>query len=152
MILRHLPRNLLGLGQCVTSGMLGTWFHGPYLVFKYFSSKLPFYREENFYRGGILTLTHGDGDGPFVYDPYPDYNGDEWRKVSLGSFQACTGPRGRLLSRSSADDMVSVYPGIPDSKYKLAENFESFLTPHVNRIPSSIAWIVYGNGTRCVCL
>ncbi|KAL2700893.1 hypothetical protein AAEP93_007712 [Penicillium crustosum] len=71
-------------------------------------------REENFYRGGTLTLTHGDDDGPFIYDPYPDYNGDEWRKVSLGSFQACAGPRGRLLSRSSADDMVSVYPGIPD--------------------------------------
>lgn len=93
-----------------------------------------------------MTLTHGDDDGPFIYDPYPDYNGDEWRKVSLGSFQACAGPRGRLLSRSSADDMVSVYPGIPDSKSKLTENFELSLTRHVHRIPSSIAWLVCGNG------
>ncbi|OQE13532.1 hypothetical protein PENFLA_c046G05942 [Penicillium flavigenum] len=74
-------------------------------------------REDNFYRGGTLTLARGsdypDPARPVVYDPYPDYNSDQWRKEFLGSFLACDGPRGRPLSRSNIQDMVSVYPGIP---------------------------------------
>ncbi|KAJ5458104.1 hypothetical protein N7475_009492 [Penicillium sp. IBT 31633x] len=76
-------------------------------------------REENFYRGGTLTLRHGKSGHsplakPLVYDPYPDYNGVEWRKVFMGTFQRCNDPKGRPLDRRSAEDMMSVYPVVPD--------------------------------------
>ncbi|CAI7618289.1 unnamed protein product [Penicillium glandicola] len=73
-------------------------------------------REDKFYRGGILTLARENDKSPMtpvIYDPYPEYNGGKWRKEFVGSFHACEGPRGKTLSRLSAQDMVSVYPGIP---------------------------------------
>ncbi|KAJ5835990.1 hypothetical protein N7447_002016, partial [Penicillium robsamsonii] len=72
-------------------------------------------REDEFYRGGTLTVTREDDNYPpipIIYDPYPKYNSREWRKEFVGSFRACEGPRGKTLSRRSAQDMISVYPGI----------------------------------------
>ncbi|KAK4870235.1 hypothetical protein LT330_005289 [Penicillium expansum] len=72
-------------------------------------------REEKFYRGGTLTVTSERNDHfpltPVIYDPYPDYNDVQWRNEFAGRFHACEGPRGKTLSRTSAQDMVSVYPG-----------------------------------------
>ncbi|KAJ5686040.1 hypothetical protein N7536_008659, partial [Penicillium majusculum] len=72
-------------------------------------------REEKFYRGGTLTVAHESDDDnppiPVIYDPYPKYNSPQWRKEFTGRFHACEGPRGKTLSRSSARDMVFVYPG-----------------------------------------
>lgn len=72
-------------------------------------------------------MTLGDGKNgrtsparSLVYDLYPNYNGIEWRKSFIGTFQRCDGPRGGLLDRRSADDMISVYPGVPDSNLTLA--------------------------------
>ncbi|OQE07913.1 hypothetical protein PENVUL_c011G02210 [Penicillium vulpinum] len=76
----------------------------------------PYVMEDRFYRGGTLTVTHQSDNNyppnPIIYDPYPEYNGGEWRKEFVGSFRACEGPRGKTLSRTSAQDMISVYPGI----------------------------------------
>ncbi|KAF7591725.1 hypothetical protein BBP40_001169 [Aspergillus hancockii] len=67
-------------------------------------------REDKFYRGGTLTLTSqadtSAQPSPVIYDPYPDYNGEK--------FRACQGPRGRALDRLNHEDMVSVYPGVPE--------------------------------------
>ncbi|CAI7631641.1 unnamed protein product [Penicillium discolor] len=72
-------------------------------------------REEKFYRGGTLTVAHESDDDnppiPVIYNPYPEYNSPQWHKEFTGRFHACEGPRGKTLSRSSARDMVSVYPG-----------------------------------------
>lgn len=46
-----------------------------------------------------------------VYDPYPEYNSEEWRNNWKGDFAACEGPRGTVLDRTTAEDMVSVYRG-----------------------------------------
>ncbi|KGO69697.1 Protein of unknown function DUF3405 [Penicillium italicum] len=74
-------------------------------------------REEKFYRGGTLTVTLESHDDhppiPVIYDPYPEYNSAQWHKEFAGKFYACEGPRGKTLSRSSAQDMVSVYPDFP---------------------------------------
>ncbi|KAJ5201439.1 uncharacterized protein N7498_006102 [Penicillium cinerascens] len=86
-------------------------------------------REDNFYRGGTLTLDVGSGEAhpsPVVFDPYPDYNGNEWRKESTGSFRACEGPRGYTLNRWSPEDMMTVYPSIPKG---------SAIDCHVARFP-----------------
>lgn len=76
------------------------------------------YREEGFYQGGTLSLTtstnrHGGQSHPIpvIYDPYPDYNSPEWQRKWQGSVQACRGPRGDNLDRTSLEDMVSVYRG-----------------------------------------
>ena len=59
-------------------------------------------KEDNFYLGGTLTLGRkSDYPGPVVYNPYPDYNSDQWRKEFICTFLAYNGPRGRLLSRSN---------------------------------------------------
>jgi hypothetical protein len=50
---------------------------------------------------------------PVIYDPYPDYNSDNWRSHNLGTFHACQGPQRKPLSRLRAQDMVSVYPSLP---------------------------------------
>ncbi|KAF7518687.1 hypothetical protein PCG10_010583 [Penicillium crustosum] len=96
MIKRHLPMSQLGLEHYVMFGMSSNW-------------------EEKFYRGGTLTVAHENDDInppiPVIYDPYPEYNSAQWRKEFTGRFHVCEGPRGKSLSRSSAQDMMSVYPG-----------------------------------------
>lgn len=44
-----------------------------------------------------------------INDPYPDYEGEEWVSKSKGSYQACIGPHGRVLSRTDEDLMMSGY-------------------------------------------
>ncbi|KAJ5921372.1 hypothetical protein N7466_009698 [Penicillium verhagenii] len=71
-------------------------------------------REDNFYRGGVLALNPGSdkAPSPVILDPYPDYNGKEWRDTFAGSFRACEGPRRNTLNRRNPEDMMTVYPGI----------------------------------------
>ncbi|KAJ6007332.1 hypothetical protein N7540_011308 [Penicillium herquei] len=72
-------------------------------------------REDNFYRGGTLTLNNTNeksGSKTVVFDPYPDYNSDEWRKELRGSYRACKGPRGNALNRWDPQDTMTVYPGL----------------------------------------
>lgn len=59
---------------------------------------------------------------PVIYDPYPDYNDVQWRNEFAGRFHACEGPRGKTLSRTSAQDMVSVYPGHQKGNFQLKLN------------------------------
>lgn len=75
-----------------------------------------FYRDENFYLGGTLTLTSAHSSqhphpNPVIYDPYPEYSSRKWRKTYQGRFQPCLGPRGRDLDRTRFEDMVLVYKG-----------------------------------------
>lgn len=91
-----------------------TYYHMSFINI-FLTPYLTIYREEKFYRGGTLTVAHESDDDnppiPAIYDPYPEYNSAQWRKEFTGRFHACEGPRGKALSRSSAQDMVSVYPG-----------------------------------------
>ncbi|KAA8647195.1 DUF3405 domain-containing protein [Aspergillus tanneri] len=72
-------------------------------------------RNDRFYHGGLLTLTSNANQlvypKPMIYDPYPDYNSDEWRGTWKGQFHPCEGPRGTNLDRRNPEDMMSVYPG-----------------------------------------
>jgi hypothetical protein len=52
-----------------------------------------------------------DDNPPDPCQLWPLYNSAQWRKEFTGRFHACEGPRGKPLSRSSAQDMVSVYTG-----------------------------------------
>ncbi|KAH8890730.1 hypothetical protein GQ53DRAFT_721540 [Thozetella sp. PMI_491] len=67
-------------------------------------------RNDKFYAGGITTLTTQD-HGRVVYDPYPEYNSAEWHEEWRGDFQACQGPRGKILDRKKVDDTMLVYRG-----------------------------------------
>ncbi|BCS23138.1 uncharacterized protein APUU_31363S [Aspergillus puulaauensis] len=76
-------------------------------------------RNNQFYRGGTLTLTNSESVSashpvPYIYDPYPAYNSRKWQKEFRGKFQPCLGPRGHPLDRRSAADMVQVYRGQQD--------------------------------------
>ncbi|KAL3440888.1 hypothetical protein BJX65DRAFT_289615 [Aspergillus insuetus] len=73
-------------------------------------------REERFYLGGTSTIKSADGSQPkaAVYDPYPDYNAGERHTQGRGTFEACEGPRGNILSRRSRDDMVIAYNGLQE--------------------------------------
>ncbi|OQE05441.1 hypothetical protein PENVUL_c024G04218 [Penicillium vulpinum] len=42
-----------------------------------------------------------------INDPYPNYDSEEWKSTSKGSYQPCIGPQGRLLSRKDEDMMMS---------------------------------------------
>ncbi|KAJ6129965.1 hypothetical protein N7512_002745 [Penicillium capsulatum] len=69
-----------------------------------------------FYRGGTLQLTTSSKfrpghPTPEIFDPYPDYNSEPWRKIWMGDFQACRGAHGEDLSRTSREDMVTAYRG-----------------------------------------
>ncbi|CAG8201153.1 unnamed protein product [Penicillium salamii] len=73
-------------------------------------------RDQQFFLGGTSTLTSSTSANaslpiPFIYDPYPAYNGRAWRRKFHGSFKPCLGPRGRDLSRKSVEDMMQVYKG-----------------------------------------
>lgn len=68
-------------------------------------------RDGWFYLGGLKSLTSSDDPQPVIFDPYPDYNSEEWRTQWRGDFVACQGPRGRPLDRTSPLDMMSIYPG-----------------------------------------
>ena len=74
-----------------------------------------------FYRGGTLALSttpfySAEHPSPDIFDPYPDYNSENWRKDWVGNFQTCRGPHGKDLDRTSRQDMVTVYRGNQDSK------------------------------------
>ncbi|KAI9888742.1 MAG: hypothetical protein M1814_006474 [Vezdaea aestivalis] len=47
-----------------------------------------------------------------IYNPYPDYTSQEWKKEWRAEYRPCIGPRGVELD-SSLDDMVMAYSGIP---------------------------------------
>ncbi|KAJ5435375.1 Protein of unknown function DUF3405, partial [Penicillium cf. griseofulvum] len=79
-------------------------------------------RHEKFYRGGTLTV-NGTPAIPAIYDPYPEYNSQQWHDEFVGNFQACEGPRGKTLSRTSPKDMMSVYPGIQKDHRKIQDFF-----------------------------
>jgi hypothetical protein len=49
-----------------------------------------------------------------IFDPYPDYNSNEWRKEFTGNYIACQGPRGNTLNRWNPEDVMTVYPGVPE--------------------------------------
>jgi hypothetical protein len=46
-----------------------------------------------------------------VFDPYPDYNSEQWRRGWKGDFTAYRGPLGTTLDRFKPEDMMSVYRG-----------------------------------------
>ncbi|KAJ5706600.1 hypothetical protein N7488_006401 [Penicillium malachiteum] len=72
-------------------------------------------REDNFYRGGTLTLKNTNeevGLKTVVLDPYPDYNSDEWQKEFKWRYQTCKGPRGNTLNRWDPRDIMTVYLGL----------------------------------------
>lgn len=75
-------------------------------------------RDDRFYKGSLLNLTIDQPSPPLaaVYDPYPDYNSNQWRKKWAGRFRACEGPDEEDLDRSSRQDMMTVYPGIQKGK------------------------------------
>lgn len=69
-------------------------------------------RDDKFYQGGINSLTSDEASPKqVVYDPYPDYNSEKWRRSWKGDFSACTGPRGTVLDRTKPEHMMSVYRG-----------------------------------------
>ncbi|KAL3470225.1 hypothetical protein BJX99DRAFT_264438 [Aspergillus californicus] len=86
-------------------------------------------REQRFYLGGTSTVESSDDyspPGPAVYDPYPDYNGEEWARHWNGTFRACEGPRGRTISRENPEDMVLAYPGVQkDFPYPAYGSYEA---------------------------
>lgn len=47
-----------------------------------------------------------------VYNPYPDYENEEYKRNYVGTFVPCMGPRGVRLNEST-DDEVYAYPGYP---------------------------------------
>jgi hypothetical protein len=53
-----------------------------------------------------------------VYDPYPEYGGNEYRKEFTGEFRACEGPRGKNLDRWNPEDTMSIFPGIPRGNFQ----------------------------------
>ena len=61
---------------------------------------------------------HDSPQTPKIYVPYPDYEGDEWRRTHRGTFRACLGPRGKYLNES-LDDQVGVYEGVPQGMLSL---------------------------------
>lgn len=103
-------------------------------------------RNEKFYTGGTKSLTSGQSPRQVVYDPYPNYNSEEWRRKWRGDFAACEGPRGAALDRNSSDDMVSVYPGSQkDFPFPMFGSHEALnLDPNVCADRCS-RWAVYGH-------
>ncbi|RDW76289.1 DUF3405 domain-containing protein [Aspergillus mulundensis] len=67
-------------------------------------------REANFYRGGTSTIEDSHPKHS-IYDPYPSYNSQSWRRLWKGTFHACQGPRGTTLDRRNPEDMVLAYRG-----------------------------------------
>ena len=47
-----------------------------------------------------------------AYNPYPDYNSAEWKKIWRGNHMFCTGPRG-LYVNGDPEDMLVVHQ-LPD--------------------------------------
>lgn len=65
-----------------------------------------------FTENGVRRLEHESGLKPEVYLPYPDYNTPSWKAQWKGEYNACEGPRGKLLNESM-DDMVKAYRSSP---------------------------------------
>ncbi|KAB5526343.1 hypothetical protein GE09DRAFT_1151158 [Coniochaeta sp. 2T2.1] len=69
-------------------------------------------RDGRFYQAGVHSLTSDEAPPrQVVFDPYPDYNREQWRRTWKGDFVACKGPRGTILDRTKPEDTVSVYRG-----------------------------------------
>ncbi|KAL4905768.1 hypothetical protein BDW74DRAFT_184848 [Aspergillus multicolor] len=68
-------------------------------------------REGKFYLGGTSNIEENSHLKPAIYDPYPKYNSEAWRRSWKGTFHACQGPRGTTLDRRNPDDMVLAYRG-----------------------------------------
>ncbi|RKU44428.1 hypothetical protein DL546_007033 [Coniochaeta pulveracea] len=103
-------------------------------------------RNEKFYAGGIKSLTSGSYQRQVVYDPYPDYNGEEWRKQWQGDFVACEGPRGTVLDRNNADDMMSVYLGNQrDFPFPMFGSHEALNLDSAVCADRCSRWAIYGH-------
>lgn len=78
-------------------------------VHKLERSELTAFRESGFFsKAGVKKLQKETGVRPEPYLPYPDYNTPKWRQTWKGEYEACEGPRGKLLNESM-EDMVQAY-------------------------------------------
>ncbi|PHH59827.1 hypothetical protein CDD81_2463 [Ophiocordyceps australis] len=65
-------------------------------------------KHESMLREDPTTKVDFSEDGPSRFNPYPDYNSDDWKKLGHATYVPCKGPTGELV-----EDLL-VFKGRPD--------------------------------------